>query len=362
MSTAATGAAGRRLRVAGIGAGYFSQFHLAGWRNLREVELVGWCDAELAKAEAACATHGIARAFNDAATMLDTVAPDLVDIVTPPATHHALVELAAARRVPVICQKALAPTYAEAEAIVATAERAGIPLVVHENFRWQPWYREARRWVDSGALGTPHSVAFRLRPGDGQGPRAYLDRQPYFQRMPRFLVFETAIHWIDTFRFLMGEVSAITARLRRINPVIDGEDAGYLVFEFEGGATGLFDGNRANDHVASNPRRTMGEMWLEGSAGVLRLDGDARLWWKPHHGAERPHDYARGDDAQFGGGCVEALQRHVVAHLTSGAPLENRGREYLVNLRVQEAAYRSHETGRRILLAEEAVPQGAAPR
>jgi hypothetical protein len=106
----------------------------------------------------------------------------------------------------------------------------------------------------------------------------------------------------------------------------------------------------------------MGEMWLEGSAGVLRLDGDARLWWKPHHGPERPHDYARGDDAQFGGGCVQALQRHVVAHLTRGAALENRGREYLVNLRVQEAAYRSHETGRRILLAEEAVPQGAAPR
>ena len=39
------------------------------------------------------------------------------------------------------------------------------------------------------------------------------------------------------------------------------------------GATGLFDGNRLNDHVAANPRRTMGEGWLEGSGGVLRLDG-----------------------------------------------------------------------------------------
>jgi len=40
------------------------------------------------------------------------------------------------------------------------------------------------------------------------------------------------------------------------------------------------DGNRLNDHVAANPRRTMGEMWIEGARGVLRLDGDARLWWK----------------------------------------------------------------------------------
>ena len=142
-----------------------------------------------------------------------------------------------------------------------------MPLVVHENFRWQPWYREAKRLLDAGALGAPHSIAFRLRPGDGQGPRAYLDRQPYFQQMPRLLVYETAIHFIDTFRFLLGEVAAVTARLRRINPAIEGEDAGYIVFEFERGASGLFDGNRANDHVAADQRRTMGEMWLEGAAG-----------------------------------------------------------------------------------------------
>ena len=38
----------------------------------------------------------------------------------------------------------------------------------------------------------------------------------------------------------------------------------------------------------------MGEMWLEGAAGVLRLDGEARLWWKPHHGDEREHIYDAG--------------------------------------------------------------------
>jgi predicted dehydrogenase len=204
--------------------------------------------------------------------------------------------------------------------------------------------------MDAGQLGTPHGVAFRLRPGDGQGPRAYLDRQPYFQTMPRLLVVETAIHWIDTFRFLLGEVEAVYARLRKINPMIAGEDAGYIVFEFAGGATGLFDGNRLNDHVAANPRRTMGEMWLEGSAGVLRLDGEARLWWKPHQSGEAEHRYDRGPSDAFGGGACERLQRHVVRHFLAGAPLENTAREYLANLRVQEAAYRSHAEGRRIEL------------
>ncbi|MDA0224771.1 MAG: Gfo/Idh/MocA family oxidoreductase, partial [Proteobacteria bacterium] len=168
--------------------------------------------------------------------------------------------------------------------------------------------------------------------------------------MPRLLVVETAIHWIDTFRFLLGEVEAVSARLRRINPVIAGEDAGLIIFEFAGGATGLFDGNRLNDHVATNPRRTLGECWLEGSGGVLRLDGEARLWWKPHHGAESEHVYDRGPEDTFGGGACAALQRHVVAHLQTGAPLENTAQAYMTNLRVQEAVYASHESGRRILM------------
>ena len=176
-----------------------------------------------------------ARAFTDAQAMLEATKPDLVDIVTPPPTHRELVALCASRGLPAICQKALAETYDEAAAIVSLAEAARTPLVVHENIRWQPWYREAKRLLDAGTLGVPHSVAFRLRPGDGQGPRAYLDRQPYFQRMPKLLVYETAIHWIDTFRFLLGEVEAVYARLRRINPAIDGEDAGYIVFEFDVG-------------------------------------------------------------------------------------------------------------------------------
>jgi predicted dehydrogenase len=331
-----------RLRVAGVGAGYFSQFHLQGWRALPQVELVGWCDREPSKVQ------GL-RAFASLDSLLDAAKPDLLDIVTPPETHLELVRAAAARGVPVICQKPLAPAYAEALELVETAERAAIALVVHENIRWQPWYREARRLIDAGLLGTPHCVSFRLRPGDGQGPRAYLERQPYFQSMPRLLVYETAIHWIDTFRYLLGEVAGVYASLRKMNPVIAGEDAGYILFEFGSGATGLFDGNRLNDHVAANPRRTMGEMWLEGSAGVLRLDGEARLWWKPHGKDEGEHRYERGAADGFAGAC-RALQGHVVEHLLKDTPVENSGRDYLANLRVQEAVYRSNEEKKRVAL------------
>ncbi len=255
-----------KLRVLGIGAGYFSQFQYLGWRNIPEVECVAIVNRDTAKAQALAARFGIPRVFGDLDQALEETRPDLVDLIMPPATHRAYVGAIVAHKVPVICQKPFGQNYAEALAITELAERAGVPLVIHENYRWDPAWREVKRIVDAGTLGRLHCISFRLRPGDGQGPRAYLDRQPAFQRMPRLLVNETAIHWIDTYRFVFGEITAVYARLRRMNPVLAGEDAGYIVFEFASGATGLFDGNRSNDHVAANPRRTMGEAWIEGAS------------------------------------------------------------------------------------------------
>ncbi len=334
------------LRVALVGAGYFAQFHLAAWRELG-VELVGVCDLDADRARALGERFGAHEVFGDAARMLDALKPDLLDIAAPPNAHHVLVNIALQRRVPAICQKPFGADLAQATEMAKQADTLGVPLVVHENFRFTPWFQECRRLLDQGVLGTPHGIAFRLRPGDGQGTSAYLDRQPYFQQMPQLLIRETGVHFIDSFRFLLGEVTAVTARLRRLNPVIAGEDAGLVIFEFASGASGLFDGNRLNDHAAQNPRRTMGEMWIEGSAGVLRLDGDARLWFKPHQGAEAEHIYDRGDDGAFGGAC-RRLQAHVLQHLQSGTPLQNAATDYLHNLRVQAAVYHSHATGTRV--------------
>ena len=337
-------------RIVMVGAGYFAQFQLEGWRDAG-VAVAALCDTDMARAESLAHRFGILHCHADAQQMFDELEPTLVDVVLPPAAQAAVVRAALERGIATICQKPFGTDLRQAESMVALAASKQVPLVVHENFRFTPWFRECRRLIDAGFFGRLHGITFRLRPGDGQGPRAYLDRQPYFQTMLQLLVRETAVHCIDSFRFLMGEVVAVSARLRRLNPAITGEDAGLIVFEFDDARTGLFDGNRLNDHVAQNPRRTMGEMWLEGERGVLRLDGDARLWWKPHHAAEAEHDYDAGSTGAFGGACT-ALQAHVLAHLRDGAPLENAAGDYLANLRVQAAIYHSHASGRRIALAD----------
>ncbi len=337
------------LRVTTVGTGYFSQFHYDAWTRLG-VERVAICNRHLPAAREFARNYGFGNSYDDLAVMLDRERPDLLDIITPPATHRDFITTAAERGVNVICQKPFTTSLAEAQSVVELAENAGIQLIVHENFRFQPWYGQLRTMLDHGELGEPYTVSYRLRPGDGQGAGAYLDRQPYFRKMERFLVHETAIHLVDVFRYLFGDVRAVFARLCRRNPVIAGEDGGLIVFEFRSGTQGVFDGNRLADHAAENRRLTMGEMLIEGSRACVRLDGDGRLW-KRNHGenSEKLIDYP-WDNRGFGGDCVYRLQRHVVESLTGQTPAMNSGRDYLANLRIEEAIYRSHESGTMVTL------------
>jgi predicted dehydrogenase len=344
------------LKVATIGAGYFAGFHHAAWAEEARARLVAVCDADGAKAEAAAARFGIPRVYTDASAMLATERPDLVDIITPPHTHKALIAMTAAAGTDTICQKAFCRSLEEAREAVAIAEDAGIRLVVHENFRFSPWYREIRRLLAHDRLGRLWQATFRLRPGDGRGPRAYLDRQPYFRTMERFLVHETAIHFVDVFRFLLGEPRSVWAHLRRLNPAIAGEDAGLFVLDHGNGLSALFDGNRLSDHRAANRRLTMGELVLEGEGGTLRLDGDGGLFLRPFGtNEETTHPY-HWRDRGFAGDAVAALQGHVLAHIIDGAPLENPATDYLANLAVEEAIYRSAAEGRRIALGGVEAP------
>ena len=337
-----------KLRVATVGAGYFSRFHYEAWHRMDDVELVALCNRTEAPGRAIADERGIAEVFTDFRAMLDSVDIDLIDIITPPPTHLPYIRRAADRHIPMICQKPFCQTLPEAEEAVDAAGRTGTLLVVHENFRFQPWYGEARRLLSEGRLGTPYQISFRLRPGDGQGTDAYLDRQPYFRTMKRFLVHETAIHLIDTFRYLMGEVGLVYAQLNRLNPAIAGEDAGIMVFAFDSGARGLFDGNRLADHAAENRRLTMGEMLIEGSDGALRLDGDGRLFLRTHGSNDEEEITYEWQDRGFGGDCVYRLQRHVVDHLLGRGPVMNTGAEYLANLRIEQAVYEADRLGQRL--------------
>ncbi len=335
------------IRVACLGAGYFSQFHLDGWRRLSQVELVGVADRDPDRAAASGAP-----AFNDAETMLTATRPDILDIILPPPGHAEAIRAGLAHGVrAIICQKPFCTSPQEARAMADLAESAGIPLIVHENFRFQPWYRAIRDSLAKGAIGQVQQATFRLRTGDGQGPQAYLDRQPYFRDMPRFLIHETGVHWVDTFRFLFGNPTAVYADLRRVNPGIRGEDAGFVLFDHPGGVRVLFDGNRCLDHAAENTRCTMGEALVEGDAGTLTLTGDGALHHRAFGATKTIRTLAPDTSGRFGGDCTFHLQAHVIEAFLEERPFENAARDYLDVQVIEAAIYRSAETGAKITIA-----------
>lgn len=332
------------LRVACVGAGYFSQFHYDSWSRMDRISLVGSCDQNLEKAQAT----GLP-AFNDLDQMLNDTNPDLLDVIVPPVAHAETLATALAAGIKtIICQKPFCMDLAEAERITALAESLGARIIVHENFRFQPWYRAIKAAIDDGAIGTLQQVTFRLRPGDGQGPGAYLDRQPYFQQMERFLIHETGVHYIDTFRYLLGEPTAVYADLRKMNPAISGEDAGYVVFDHPNGARALLDGNRHLDHAADNLRCTMGEGLIEGTEGALTLTGDGAVHLRKHSTMTMAPVLGANAWNGFGGDCVHHLQSHVICGILDGTEFENEARDYLQVIRIEEAIYASANKARKL--------------
>ena len=266
----------QRLRGAIIGCGYFAQFQLQAWKRMEDVELVAATDLDPERARAA-APH----AYTDGAEMLDREQLDFVDIATRPASHLELVRQTLGRGIPTICQKPMASTWEEAREMARLAVAAKVPLVIHENWRWQPWYREARLLIEDGAIGKPVSYCFRTRQRDGVGESAYT-RQPYFREMPRLLIYETMVHHIDTARFLFGPIDSLYARIRRHNfESIDLRQPGSVCIDDLSGCSYCFGldqrewdvglviedvvgplGLTASDQLAANDDAALGEAHL----------------------------------------------------------------------------------------------------
>ena len=331
------------LRGVGIGAGYFAPFQYEAWTRIPEVQITAICSRSREKAEAMAAKYAFPRYYSDWKRMIEVEKPDFVDIITPPETHEEICNYVAERGISIICQKPLAPTLSASRRIVETARAAGVRFMVHENWRWQPWYRKIKQISDAGIIGSYTHANFLMRTGDGWGDYPYSPRQAYFCDYPYLLVYETGVHFIDTFRFLLGEVSSVFARLRRLNPLIKGEDAGLLLLSFKGGATAIWDANRYNEVESESPRFTFGELRIDGMRGHLSMDTESNIRLKVLGEVGQDVLYERSNK-NFAGDCVYFLQLHFVDCMLNGKEFESSGEDYLKTVEVVQAVYDSAAT------------------
>lgn len=328
------------LRAALIGCGFFAGNHLHAWRQLEGVEIVALCDADPQRLAEAAARFGIARTYASADALLAAERLDFVDIATTVASHRALVEMAAAARVPCICQKPFASTLEDGRAMVDACARAGVALMVHENFRWQTPIQAVRRVLDSGAIGVPFwgRVSFRSAFDVFSG-------QPYLATEPRFILQDLGIHIIDIARFLFGEAACLSASTKRVNPAIRGEDVATLLIQHTGGVTSVVDCSYATALPQELFPQTLIE--VDASEGTLRLGADYQLTVHRRHAdtattrCEPPlHPWAQRPWHNIQDSVVN-IQAHWLSCLRECRAPQTSGADNLHTLRLVQAAYDS---------------------
>lgn len=324
------------LRVGLIGAGMVSRHHLIGWQKLApRAQIVAVADPSAENAAVRAREFGIPAIYTDAAAMLQQEALDAIDIAVPRDVHTAMVRLGAAHGVAILCQKPLAPDLAQAEALVA--EMAGGPrLMVHENWRFRAYYRDAARWLAAGSIGAVQQCRMTLL-GSGllpgpDGTRPVLVRQPFMRELKRFVVNEVLIHHLDTLRVLLGPLSVTWARLGRSLPdIVAGEDNAMIAMQAESGAGCVLTANMA---VVGAPPAHTDHLEIYGSTGSIRLE---RGVLSRDGAAPERIEY---DLAACYQGSYDATIAHFVDAVLTGAPFETSPEDNLATLRLVEDSYR----------------------
>jgi len=148
---------GHRYAIVGCG-GIANGSHLPAVKRLENVDLVAVCDIAEDRAKAAAQEYG-GEAFTDLDEMLDKMKPEIVDVCTNEPYHRSVVEKALEFGADVICEKTMADTIENAQAMLDAAERTGKRLAINYNYRWLSSNMALRQMIQNGDFGEIRYIA-----------------------------------------------------------------------------------------------------------------------------------------------------------------------------------------------------------
>jgi predicted dehydrogenase len=339
------------LKGALIGCGFVSQYHLDAWKRLPDAAILAVCDTNPDRLAQAGVRAPAARRYTDAEAMFEHETYDFVEICTRPDTHLELVGMAARHGTHVLCQKPAALVRSELLAMIEACDRAGVRFMVHENWRFRPWYRALRAEIEAGTVGRPVRLRLAHRDTRALRPDGFVD-QPFLAEMPRLILMEMGCHLIDTARYLFGEVRSVAATVGRFGQRSRGEDVATLSVSFDGGALGLLDMSwcAAFDPHLVRPEWALNETVVEGTAGALKLQTDGSLLFVDLSGRTERRPVPMPPDVEVYLSGYLAAQTHFIEGLVHDQPHETSGLDTLRTMDVVWAAYRSAEEGTTVVL------------
>lgn len=333
-----------KLRVAVIGCGSIAQHrHLPEYKSNENVELIAVCDINEERALVVAEKYGV-KAYRNYEELLSSGSVDAVSVCTPNYLHAPISIAALKAGIHVLCEKPMATSKEEAEAMIAASKESGKKLMIGHNQRFVPSHQKARQLIRSGEIGKIYS--FRTAFGHG-GPEGWsVDGKEswFFQKEKAFVgaMGDLGVHKTDLLRFVLGEeiIEVGSFVETSAKDFADVDDNAVCILKTESGAIGTLAASWA--YVSKEDNSTI----IYGEKAILRLEDDPTN--------SLVVQYANGEVVNYQLGTIQSNEAggqntsHVINKFVDAVILDQEvpvsGEEGMKSLEVILAALESNET------------------
>ena len=336
------------IRIALAGCGRISRNHFDAIAKVEGLELAAVCDIVPERATEAGLRFGVP-SFESFDEMLASVRCDAVALCTPSGLHPKHGIIAARSGKHVICEKPMAISLADADALVRECDGAGVHLFVVKQNRLNPAIQLLKRAVDRGRFGRIYVANTTVR---WTRPQEYYDQAPWrgTWEFDGGAIMNQASHYVDLLQWLVGPVESVVAQTATLARRIETEDTGAAVMKFRSGALGVLEVT-----MLTFPRNMEGSITLLGERGSVKVGGTAvnrvEHWqFADYDDDDKLVDAAATNPASVYGFGHEGYYRNVLSVLRGSAVPDTDGRQGRKSLELILGIYESAKTGREIPL------------
>ena len=284
----------RQYRVALVGCGGMGRHHLNVLKELADFAVVGLCDVSVEAVESAQVLAG-GRAYEDCAAMCDAEKPDIVLVATQTRGHCAPSLVALERGIAVLYEKPIAIDLAEADAMVAAAEKSGAKLAINQQNHVNPGIRKAQQMVRDGVIGDLVLVRGRNKCGRKSG-NEFMEMGTHVTDM--MLCFGGAPEWCGGTIYWQGALAGVESVMEAKEMSPQDRDSGPVLGERAIGQYGFAHGILGEVHFLGYETLMNDNYGVDilGSKGQLTVRASRKinpcLWHLPRPMEGTPDDLA----------------------------------------------------------------------
>lgn len=323
-----------KLRIGIIGCGAIAEgVHVPGYTNCPECEIVALADIHEGRLNNLGKKTGATTLYTDYKEMLAKERLDAVSVCTPNYLHAEQTIEAAKRGINVLCEKPMATSLEEADAMLRAVEGNNVTLMVGFTHRFMNFNIKTKELLESGAIGTPFMIRARFA---HDGPyKSWNAKSDWFFdpiRAKGGALLDMGIHAIDMCRHFMGEITEVSGQTGTLVKDIKVEDSALALLRFASGVHGYIEVGWSSKDGALG-------FEIYGSQGTIIVDYSTplKIW------TEDNPTWQVIDNVAGGGWDTEI--KHFVDCLISGKQPNTSGEDGRVALEVALAVYQANETG-----------------